>query len=301
VLGTVADSIADGSRLGDALARHGDVFPAVQVAMIRAGERGGFLESVLLRIGTYLEHRADLRGKVAGSLIYPVLLLVVGIAVVATALIVLVPKFKDFYARIDLPWPTVVLLWTSEALTAYWPWVLLGLGAAGGAAWWLRRQPALRRRAAAWQLRVPQVGPLVQSLAVGRFARLLGTLLENGIPMLSAMQISRDAAGNVLLEEAIDRATEAVRAGESLARPLAESGLVGEDVVEMIAVGESANNLPPVLLGIADTIEKRVDRMLGVFVRLIEPLLLLVIAGMVLFIFVALIVPMMRLSSTISS
>ena len=125
--------------------------------------------------------------------------------------------------------------------------------------------------------------------------------MANGVPMLSAMQISRSAVGHVLLTKAIDRAAEAVRAGEPLAAPLAESGMIAEDVTEMIAVGESANNLPEVLLTIAQTIETRVDRMLGLFVRLMEPLLLLVLAGVVLFIFIALIVPMLRLSSAIST
>jgi general secretion pathway protein F/type IV pilus assembly protein PilC len=114
------------------------------------------------------------------------------------------------------------------------------------------------------------------------------------------MQIARDAAGNILLAEAIDRAAEAVRSGETLAVPLAQSGLFAEDVVEMIAVGESANNLPVVLVTIADTIDKRVDRMLNLFVRLMEPVLLLMLAGVVVFIFVALIVPMMRMSASLS-
>jgi general secretion pathway protein F/type IV pilus assembly protein PilC len=118
--------------------------------------------------------------------------------------------------------------------------------------------------------------------------------------MLQAIQISRDAAGNVLLAEAIERAGEAVRAGETLSKPLADSGLFSEDVIEMIAVGESANNLPQVLVTIADTIEKRIDRLLAAFLRLIEPLLLLCMAGAVLFIFVALIVPMMRMSAGLS-
>jgi general secretion pathway protein F/type IV pilus assembly protein PilC len=167
-------------------------------------------------------------------------------------------------------------------------------------AWWAWRRPAVRRAIAVWQLKVPALGPLVRSLAVGRFTRILGTLLENGIPMLQAMQIARDAAGNLLLAEAIDESAEAVRAGETLAQPLHASGLFSDDVIEMISVGESSNNLPQVLVTIAETIEKRTDRMLGVFIRLMEPALLLALAGVVLFIFVALIVPMMRMSSSLS-
>ncbi len=157
----------------------------------------------------------------------------------------------------------------------------------------------MRLAVARWQLKVPKLGPLVASLAVARFTRILGTLLDNGVPMLQAMQISRDAVGHPILVRAIDDASDAVRAGEPLARPLADSGMLPDEIAEMIAVGESANNLPSVLIAIAETIEGRIDRMLQLFVRLMEPLLLLALAGVVLFIFIALIVPMLRLSSSI--
>lgn len=299
VMSKIADEVADGSRLADAMSAHKDIFPPIQIAMITAGERGGFLEPVMARMGTFLEHQADMRGKVIGSLIYPAALLTVGAGIITFALLFFVPQFEDFYGRIELPWPTQVLMASSNALTSAWPAVLVATGLSAAGAWWAVRQPAVRRHMAIWQLRIPKLGPLVRNLAVGRFTRILGTLLENGIPMLSAMQISRDAAGHVLLAEAIDEATEAVRAGEPLAEPLAASGLFSDDVVEMISVGESANNLPVVLVTIAETIEKRVDRMLSVVMRLLEPALLLALAGIVMFIFIALIVPMMRMSTAI--
>ncbi len=300
VMSDIADAVAEGSRFADAMAAHPEIFPPVQVAMVRAGERGGFLEAVLLRMGTFLEQQAELRGKVIGNLIYPVLLFGFMIGVIVIALVGIVPKFRDFYSRISIPWPTKVLLGASDVVSTYWPWLLAGLAVAIVALWQLMKKPRVRRAVAVWQLRVPALGTLISSLAVGRFARILGTLLENGIPMLAAMQISRDAAGSILLAEAIDNAAEAVRSGETLGAPLAASGLFGDEVVEMISVGESANNLPQVLITIADTIEKRVDRMLTVFVRLMEPALLLVLGGAVFFIFVALIVPMMRMSSSLS-
>lgn len=300
VMAAVADAVAEGSRLADAMAAHGDVFPPVQIAMVRAGERGGFLELVLQRMAFFLEQQADLRAKVIGNLIYPALLLLFMLTVIVIALVGIVPKFRDFYTRIEIPWPTRVLLGASDLMTNSWPWVVAAVVVIGVALWQLRSSQRVRRAIAMWQMRLPKLGPLLSSLAVGRFARILGTLLENGIPMLSAMQISRDAAGSILLAEAIDNATEAVRSGETLAKPLADSGLFADDVVEMISVGESANNLPQVLITTAETIEKRVDRMLTVFVRLMEPALLLVLGGAVLFIFAALIVPMMRMSSSLS-
>lgn len=297
VMNDIADAVADGDRLADAMAAHGDVFPPIQVAMVRAGERGSFLEPVLRRMGQFLEHQADMRAKVLGSLIYPLVLLTVGTGIVVLAMVYFVPKFRHFYSRIQVPLPTKILLGASDALANYWLFIAIGLAAVGLALWRLGKNPSVKRAIAVAQMRIPKLGALIGSLAVGRFTRILGTLLENGIPMLAAMQISRDAAGHVLLAEAIDKAAQAVGSGETLSKPLADSGMFGEDVIEMIAVGESANNLPQVLITIAETIEKRVDRMLAVFIRLIEPALLLALGGMVLFIFVALIMPMMKMSS----
>ena len=300
VFAEIADEIAEGARLADTMSKRPEVFPSIQVAMIRAGERGGFLEDVFARLGAFLEHQADTRARVVGNLIYPAVLLTVGLAIVIAALVFFVPKFQTFYSRIELPLPTKILLGASDLLTNYWLFLLLAIVFAVVAYTWFSRQPRVHFAIARLQLRIPKLGGLVASLAVARFTRILGTLLGNGVPMLSAMQISREAVGHVLLTEAIDEATEAVRAGEPLARPLAECGLLADDVAEMIAVGESANNLPVVLIAIAETIEKRVDRMLALFVRLMEPALLLGLAGVVLFIFIALIVPMLRLSAAIS-
>lgn len=297
VMGSVADAVADGARLADAMSVHPAVFAPVQVAMVRAAERGGFLEPVLSRIGDYLENRADLRSKVLGNLLYPVMLLVFGLLMIIAALMFFVPKFEKYFAGIDVPVPTRILMSISALFTQHWLALVVALAAAIAAVIVVRRHPSAQRAIATWQLRIPKVSSLVRSLAVARLARTLGTLLENGVPLLAAMQISRDAAGNMLLAEAVDRAAEAVRAGESLARPLASSGLFGEDVVEMIAVGESANNLPEVLNTVAQTIEKRIDRMLTLFVRLMEPCLLLFLGGMVAFIFLALVIPMMKLSA----
>lgn len=297
VMNDIADHVADGSRLADAMSAHPDIFPDVHTAMVRAGEQGGFLTEVLQRMGVFLEQQADSRGKVIGNLIYPVALLAIGLAIIVYAMVVFVPKFEMFYARIEIPWPTHVLITASHLLREHWLWLLIALAVVAAGVWWLRCQRAVRRQLTIAQMRIPKWGFFIQSLAVARFSRILGTLLNNGIPLLSAMQISRDAAGNVLLAEAIDEATESVRSGETLTQPLAECGLFPEDVIEMISVGESANNLPEVLITIADTLERRIDRLLAVALRLLEPIMLLGLAAVVLFIFVALIVPMMRMSS----
>ena len=294
-------NLSEGARLADTMSKHPNVFPPIQVAMIRAGERGGFLEQVFERLGSFLENQAQMRARVVGNMIYPVMLLAVGVGIVIAALVFFVPKFETFYARIELPLPTRILMGSSVLLTRYWLGLIIGSVVAILAGSWLFRRPAVRLEFARWQLRVPVLGPLIASLAIARFTRILGTLLINGVPMILAMQTSREAIGHPLLVRGIDEAVDAVRAGEPLAGPLGDSGMFPEDVAEMIAVGESANNLAQVLIAIAETLEKRIDRMLQLFVRLMEPLMLLGLAGVVLFIFIALIVPMLKLSSAIGT
>ena len=299
VMARVAESVSEGENLADAMATHPEVYADIQVAMVRAGERGGFLEDVLTRMGNFLEAQAEMRGKVLGSLIYPAVLVAVMVSVIVLALTVLVPQFESFYANMDLPLPTKILLGMSAFLTQYW---LVAIGVVVATVFgvrWLRRQPEFQVGWARFLLRVPRVGVLVRDLAVGRFARILGTMIENGIPMLVALRISKDAAGNVVLAEAIENATEAVRTGEPLSDPLQASGLFSDEVVEVIRVGESANNLDVVLSTLADTLEKRIDRQLTAAVRLIEPAILLVMGVAVFFLFGALVVPMLQMSSQV--
>jgi len=299
VIAEIAEELSGGARIADTMADRPEIFPPIQVAMIRAGEQGGFLEQVFARLGSFLENQADMRARVVGNMIYPVVLLFVGLAIVLAALVFFVPKFQTFYARIELPLPTKILMASSTLLTRYWLGLLVGGVVAFFAGSWALRRPGVRQAFARWQLRLPMIGPLIASMAIARFTRILGTLLGNGVPMIPAMQISRDAIGHPLLAVAIDEAVEAVRAGERLAAPLGDCGMFPDDVSEMIAVGESANNLPEVLTAIAETVEKRVDRMLQLLVRFMEPMMLLALAGVVLFIFIALIVPMVKLSATI--
>ncbi|MBL9147967.1 MAG: type II secretion system F family protein [Phycisphaerae bacterium] len=299
VLAGIAEEIAHGERLADAMARHPKVFPPVQVAMVRAGERGGFLDEVLGRLATMLVHQADLRARISGNLVYPIVLLTLAGGIVLAALVFFVPRFKEFFKKIELPLATKILFGTSDILIAWWPALLLLVVAAVGVILWGRRDERVRRKIADTVIRIPVVGALIRTAAAARVTRTLGTLLENGIPMLGAMQISRDAAGHPALADAIDHSVDAVRAGESLARPLGASGFLDEDIVEMISVGESANNLPQVLLSAADSLEKRIDQTLAMLLRLMEPAMLLILGCIVFFIFLALIVPMMRLSSAL--
>jgi general secretion pathway protein F/type IV pilus assembly protein PilC len=294
----VGDGISSGERLADAMERHPRVFAPVHIAMVRAGERGAFLEPVLGRLATLLEQQADLRSKVIGNLMYPVVLLLVGCAVVVAALVFFVPKFEDFFDKLpSLPLATRILLGASDLFTRHAVFTVVVLLVALISAWSAWRRPSVRFWFAERMLRVPMVGPLASAIAVARFARMLGTLLENGIPMLQAIDIARESAGNPVLSRALERAADSVRQGEQLSQPLADSGLFAEDVIEIITVGESANTLPSVLTRLADTLEARIDRTLSTLLRLMEPAMLLFISVLVMFIFLALVVPMMQLSS----
>ena len=295
----VADRVADGDRLAEAMRQTGGI-PEVHLAMIDAGERGGFLGDVLGELGTFLDHQAERRATVLGNLIYPAILVLAGVGIVIAALVFFVPKFATFFDGADLPFATRVLLTASDVLLVGWPYLLV-LGSGLVIVWYaIRGRPGVDTAIARFALRLPLYGDLVRALAVARFTRMLGTLLQNGIPMINAMRISRSTTGNPLLMEAIDRATEEVGAGATLASPLDDSGLFGDDVVEMIEVGEAANTLPDVLVGIARTEERRTDRILVTLLKLMEPTLLLLLAGAVVFLFLALVVPMMQLSAEIS-
>jgi general secretion pathway protein F len=254
----------------------------------------------MARLGQFVMNQAELRGKVIGNLIYPTVLVVIGILVLSLVFAFFVPLFRTHFEEMpDLPLVTQVVLGASSLVASYGLVAAGVLGAAVFGGWRVSRRAGARRKLAEVRTRAPVLGPLVRSLAAARFCRMLGTMLGNGIPMLAAMQIARDAAGNVLMEEAIEEAAEAVRAGQSLAGPLAQSGLFDEEVLEMISVGESANNLDEVLITVAESLEARVDRLLTVAIRLIEPAMLVVIALHVVVVALALILPLVQMKPEI--
>ena len=293
----LADGVSEGTDLGASMEARPGTFPRVHVAMVRAGERGGFLEQVLMRLGQLTLAQAEMRSKIIGSLVYPCLLIAFMVVVMGVVFGVFVPMFRPLFESIPggVPVLTKVVFAISAAIGAYAPVTLVVVVAVGFTVVRLARRRDVRRTMERWRTFAPVIGPLTRALATARFCRMLGTMLANSVPVLQAMQISREAAGNGVLEEAIERAAESVRAGESLAGPLSRSGLLDDDVVEMILVGESANTLDTVLIKIADTIDVRIDRMLNAAVRMIEPLLLIVLAGTVVLVAAALILPMTQL------
>lgn len=297
----LADEVEDGTPLADAMKGRGEVFSTIHVAMVRAGERGGFLESVFDRLGDYLRRRAELMTQVVGTLIYPGAIATVGLIAMVLLFVVFVPMFQEVFADMELPAITRVVLAMSGVLRSNWVVLLILAGLVGVALWRVTTRAVWRGRMMALSLRLPVLGPLFRALAVARFCRMLGTLLANSVPMLQSLAISKDAAGIPAMAEAIDRAAESVRGGASLSAPLSESGLFTEDVIEMLKVGEEANNLESVLMKVAESAERQVERRLTIAVRLIEPMVLLGLALCVAFVAIALILPMLNLTQGIGA
>lgn len=300
VVRDVKEHVADGSRLYDAMRRHPRVFGELVVSMVRAGEEGGFLEDVLKRVAAFTDHQEDLKARVVGAMVYPLFLAVFGTIIVAVLLVKFVPKFEPMFANLAeqdaLPWATTTLLGMSDFTQRYWLLMLIVLAAAGwGLQSWTSTEEG-RLAVDRFRLKVFGLGRIVRSLAIARFCRILGTLLKNGVPILQSLKIAKDATGNLVLSRAIESASENISAGKSLARPLGSSKIFPEEVVEMIAVGEEANNLEEVLVDIADNLERRTNRELDVAVRMLEPLMLLVMAAVVLFVVVALLLPILQSS-----
>jgi general secretion pathway protein F/type IV pilus assembly protein PilC len=296
VLGEVRAEVADGTRLFEAMRQHPKAFNDLVVSMVRAGEEGGFLEDVLKRVATFTDHQEEIKGRVIGAMVYPMFLLVFGTGIVWALLVWFVPKFSGIFDRMaaqgDLPWATTTLLGFSGTAQRFWLLALIVIGAAiAGGKYYLSTDDG-RLRVDQFRLRCYGLRRITRSLALARFCRVLGTLLRNGVPILESLRIAKDATGNRVL-------CAAVSSGKSLARPLAASGEFPEEIVEMISVGEEANNLEQVLIDIAENLERRTNRELDLVVRMLEPLLLLVMAAVVLFVVAALLLPILQLSGTL--
>ena len=303
VLSQIHHQVEEGSTLAEAFARHPRVFSEMAISMIRAGGEGGFLEDALTRVADFTEKQEDLKNRTVGAMAYPVFLAVVGSIVVTVLIVFFVPKFKDLFSNLrergELPIVTEWLLWTSDTLGSYGLFIL---AAAGIGIYYLRKRLTTEEGRMARdriQLQVPLAGKIFRSLAVSRFCRILGTLLKNGVPILKSLEISSAGTGNRVLAKAINDAAQNISEGQSLAAPLAASGHFPQTVVEMIAVAEESNNLDNVLTDIADSLDRQTWRQLDLMVRLLEPIMLLVLAGVVLVVVIALLMPVMKMSMTI--
>jgi len=303
VLNDILQQVSEGSTLDAAFARHPDVFNDLMVSMVRAGGEGGFLEDVLKRTSMFIEEQEDLKARVVGAVTYPVLLGIAGFSATTVLIVFFVPKFSELFARLkergELPGLTIGLLGLSDFLRSYGLFVVVAVVAL---AIWARTQLRTERGQEIrdrLKLKVPLAGAIYLNLAVARFCRVLGTLLHNGVPILRALQISSDSTGNRILSSAIQRAADNVTSGETLSQPLAACGLFPGTVIEMISVAEESNSLEKVLVEVAGGIERRTQRQLDLMVRLLEPMMLLVMASVILVVVIALLLPVFQMSATI--
>ena len=300
-LDDVIKRVEEGDALGEAFARHPNVFSDIAVNMARAGAEGGFLEDALDRVARFTAEQDELKGKTIGALIYPAVLATAGSLIVGILLIFFVPKFGEMFdimrAKGELPILTDWLLNFSAFLRQYG---IILLFVMIGVYFLVRvqlRSDKGKQFADLAMLKIPLFGGVIRSLAVSRFCRVLGTLMHNGVPILRALDISSDATGNRVLASSISQATENITAGESLSVPLEKSGHFPKNVTEMISVAEESNTLDTVLVSIAENMEKQTTRRLELMVKLIEPLLLMIMAGVVLVIVIALLMPIVNAGS----
>jgi len=295
----VREDVAAGKSLADAMTVFPDAFKPLHVAMVRAGERAGFLETVLANLSQFLERQDELRNKVRGAMVYPLLVMTVGMIVGAIVLAAIVPQFRDLFEDIAVPWPTRALFAVSGVFQAAWPLVLLGGVVAVVCLWSFMASARGRRLWDGWRLRVPVIGRITRLVAITRFCRILGMMLANGVPLLESLAISKDATGSLVLANSIAEASENVRAGETLAEPLRASGFFPAEILEMIAVAEESNRLEKTLQQIADTVERRTSRQVDLGVRLIEPLILIGLAAGIAVFAAALIYPIFSMAGAI--
>jgi general secretion pathway protein F len=299
VLGEIRGAVNEGSSLADALARHPAAFDDLFVSMVRAGEMAGNLDEVLVRLADFLESANKLRSKVTGAMVYPVIMILVGVGIMAILMIAVVPKITKLFAQQGktLPPNTRFLMWMADTMSSYW-WLLILLAVGAGILFrrWTR-SPDGRLTWHAFVLRVPIFGGLLRQVAVARFCRTLGTMLEAGVPMLRALDTAKEVLGNAVLVKVVEDAKEGVTQGESLAVVLRRSGHFPATVTHMIAVGERSGALEQMLLRISEAIEQDVEVRLGKMTTMLEPLMLVAMGIGVGFIVFSILQPLMDMSN----
>jgi general secretion pathway protein F len=299
VMSAVRERLNEGSSFSRALEAHPRVFPPLYINMVAAGEASGTLETVLERLADFSEAQARLKGKISAALAYPVLMMIIGAGLVGLMMVAVVPKVTSIFESMDqqLPWYTSLLIVTSNFLSGFW-WLLILLGIGAGYAFkrWVAT-PKGRLRWDTIKLGSPLFGKLFLMVAVARFAKTLSTLLASGVPLLKAMDITRNVLGNAVLEEVIREATGSIREGESIADPLRRSKRFPSLVVHMIAVGEKSGQLEQMLGSVADSYQSQVEVRVQAVMSLLEPLILVGMGGAVGFIAFSILMPLIQLNS----
>ena len=279
----VQADVESGATLADALRSHPKVFNDLYVNMVAAGEAGGILDTVLLRLALFLEKNEQLVRKVKGAMIYPGVIMSVAVIAITVLLVFVIPTFESMFASVDLalPTPTRIVIWMSAMLQSYW-WLLLGMIFAG--IWGLRmyyRTSAGRLQLDRVLLRVPIVGDLLRKTAVARFTRTLGTLLSSGVSILDGLEITARTAGNRVIHDAVMRSRSSIAGGETIAEPLKQSGVFPPMVTQMINVGEQTGTIDEMLDKVADFYDEEVDTAVEALLAAMEPMLIVFLGAVV--------------------
>lgn len=298
----VHDLVIDGLPLADAMGRSPKTFPRVYVAMVEAGETGGFLDVVLAQIADFQAREKEMRSKVMTALLYPTILLILAVAVLVFLLVFFIPRFQTIFAGFGatLPMLTQMIVGVSELLRGYGLLLLLGisLGVYSFRTWLVSEKG--RRMWEGLIIKAPIVGPLVAQFAMSRFCRMLGTLLSAGVPLVNGLNVARRSIGNQILVDAVSNSIERVKEGKALGASLGECrSLFSGSVLEMISVAEESGKLDVELIRIANVTESDLDRELKTAVALAEPLMLFLIAGFIGTIFIGMVIPIFSLQDHI--
>jgi len=277
VIGDVLKTVQGGGYLSDAMAKHPKIFSRFYVNMVKAGEAGGVLESVLGRLGAFLASSQELKDYIKSALVYPLFLVFVGGASIIILLTFVIPKFSVIFSDMgqEIPFTTRFLLDLSEVLRSYW-WVILG--GLGAIVFFLRRYfntRAGRLRLDRNKLSLPISGGLVRKIEVARFARTLGTLTKSGVPILQALVLVKDIIENRVIAKSMEEIYDSVKEGDKLSKPLSDSGVFPSLAIQMITVGEETGRLDQMLLKVAENYEKMVKDTVKRFISLLEPAMIL--------------------------
>lgn len=297
IVGELALGIEGGSTFSEALAQHPKVFNRLFVNMVKAGELGGVLEVVLQRLSEFMEKAQKIKGKVIAAMFYPVAVLVVAVGILLLLMVKVVPQFKTVFEgmSIKLPAFTVLVLAISETIKDN----ILGTLAVVVGIWFLLFLLVKTKFGRhAWdklKLKMPIIGPVVSKVAISRFTRTLGTLISSGVPILQALTIVKETAGNVIISNAVNSVHESVKEGETITAPLEASGVFPPMVISMVDVGEQTGALPEMLLKIADNYDDEVDNAVAAMTSLLEPVMIIFLAVIVGSIVIAMFMPLIEM------
>jgi len=304
IIGGVADEVEGGGTLSDAMSKYPKAFDKLYVNMIAAGEAGGVLDLILARLADFMEKAARLKKKVIGAMIYPAVVISIAVGIVSMIMIVVIPKFEDIFKdfKLDLPTPTKILLGTSRwfANDYGWAYLLAAPFVIAGLIKLIKLSEGGRYGIDVVKLKVPILGAILSKTAIARFTRTLGTLISAGVPILDAINITKETSGNEVFARALVKVHDAIREGESMADPLRATKVCDAIVVNMIDVGEETGDLDKMLLKVADNYDSDVDVLVASLISILEPVMVVVLGVIVGFIVIALFMPMISLIQGIS-